>query len=305
MRFASFVMGFGKKAEGRKYAFNEIIKLYESKGNKKLSRVGYWKALKNCERRGIVELTRQEQLWVRFFCFPSDEILTDINRSDCIVRTKPLHTTHKIKLSIPYHGPQPKEGATRISPFGRTKTQVQVVYRVSPSITITAFKRKLNVWVHRPPGNSTPEQLINAKAEGYRALLIFAKEHNLRLEGYLNRVLRSHHVLEDKQLNEALKPIFEPNEREIYERIGSHICRTSHPGKIEHEGVRRPDGSIVQGSDVARNVEYLFTRFPGDFAELAKANAEFRENLKTHLNVMEEISKTLKMIREEMRKGKR
>lgn len=211
-----------------------------------------------------------------------------------------IHSTHKVKLSISYRGNQPLQGATAIRPFGRYKTGRQAVFKTG-KITIVAFKNKLNIWVHQPKGELTKEQLINAKAEGYLALVNFAKEHDLRLEGYLDRVLRSHHVVENRDVTEVFKPVIEEYEQDIKERIGTKVCKTSHKGKIEHEGIGRPD-RIIQGSEVAKGLEYLLLKFPNDFANYSSSIGLYDKNIQRHLEVLERMNKANKGINEGIKK---
>ena len=203
-----------------------------------------------------------------------------------------IHTAHRLKFSIEYTGKQPFRGATEVKPFGRYGTARQNVFKLG-RITIVAFKHKLNVWVHRPSGKLTRNQEINAKRDAYLSLLAFTEAHSIKIKGDLSAVLRSHHVVKDKGLNEALKPIIEAHPEEIEARIGSKVCKSSHPGKVEHEGVSKE----LTGAHVAKNLEYLVTLFPSQFGEMAQAQAEYNKNIKLHLGVLREMEITLKEIR--------
>lgn len=286
--FYGFVLNYLQSNKARKIALRELRESYESRTGKKLSRTSYPRALKKAVRQlpGYA-LHRQEQLWL---CpvgvnatLPKDSMLGMNKRT----HNHRIHSAHKIKLSISYEGKQPTEDADGIRPFGRYKTQKQSIYKFV-DITIVAFKKKLNVWVHNPPGTLTTEQLINAKTRGYVALVQFARLHNLKLEGYLNKVLMSHHVTEDADLNKLLKPFVQEYEKEIYERIGTKVCNTSHKGKVEHEGKKNED-RIVHGHKVAMGLEYLTTQFPDDFGKLTEANMDFRVNLQEHLGAVTDI----------------
>lgn len=218
-----------------------------------------------------------------------------------------VHSSHKIKLSIAYEGEQPTKGA-KIRPFGRNLAQIQAIYRQAKGITITAFKHRLTVWVHNPPGQRTEEQIREAKKEGYLQLVAFAHHHNIKLSGYLEKLIQSHHVVEDKALNEALGPIISEYGSEIQARIGSKICQTSHKGKVEHEGVGRPD-RIVQGSAVAAGLEYLVLDFKGRFEEDKITRAEwntnvrqYSEQIKAHLDAIKGINEGIRGFNEGMQK---
>lgn len=210
-----------------------------------------------------------------------------------------IHSTHKIKFSIRYEGEQPKDG--KIKPFGRYKKQIQVIYRPNRYVTIIAFKKKLNVWIKDPVGNRTEEQLQYAKREAFDNIIKFAKKYNLILLDDLVKILLSHHVVESKAINTKFKPLFDKYGKEIEEHIGSKYGDSSHPDQIEHEGKGRPD-RVVQGSDVAKGLEWLTVDFPIHFAMVAQQQDRYDENIRKHLAVMEEMSQTLKAIRDSLKK---
>lgn len=293
---------FLEKFVRRKTALREAIQEFEKKGFRKLSNVGYWKAARRLEKAGKLAIQKAEQLYL----LPSMDSLK-INRGTIEpVNRDRVHSTHRILLSMPYSGEQPVRGATHVKTFGRYRTALQSVYR-SGSVTVVAFKKKLNVWVHEPPGGRTPEQVLQAKVMGYRALRTFAQKHNIALEGYLERVLLSHHVVEDKALNDALKPIFEKYGEEIEARIGSKICQSTHPDKVEHEGKARQD-RIVQGKDVASGLEYLTLDMPPKIETIERALSgfdEYNRNIKLHLEVLGEMRDTLGDIKKIARRGKK
>jgi hypothetical protein len=293
----------------RKIALNEVIAKYEKAGFKRLSHVGYWKHARKLIAQGKLSAVKHEQL----FLMPSMDS-EKINHATIEPRTgerltgtiEPIrreinqptieraHSTHRILLSMPYQGEQPEAGASAIKPFGRYGTARQVIYKHG-DLTIIAYRKKLNVWVHKPKGARTQEQLIAAKVQGYRALVSFARSHTLTLEGYLNKVLYSHHVVENEALNAAIKDLIEAYP-EIEQRLGSKVCNTSHKGKVEHEGKARAD-RIIRGDMVAAGLEYLTLDYPKDFAEFARdAVPALTEQIRLHLKVQEETLAYLKAI---------
>lgn len=225
-----------------------------------------------------------------------------IEKSKANHETNRAHSTHRILLSMPYQGNQPEAGATAIKSFGRYHTARQIIFKES-DVTIVAYQKKLNVWVHKPPGVRTQEQLLEAKVAGYRALIAFARTHSLTLEGYLNRILFSHHVVENEELNAAIKELIEKYPQ-IEERIGSKVCLTSHKGKVEHEGKARID-RIVRGDQVAKGLEYLTLDFPNDFSKFGtEALVPLTEQIKLHLAVQRETLEAIRELKEAIKKGK-
>lgn len=277
-----------------KTPLKEAIAKYEAT-NRKLTRRAYTKAVRKLQAEGKIQVARYEQLYL----FPMG--LASMNSLNITKERNRAHSTHRILLSMPYTGKQPEEGATYVKPFGRYGTAKQTVYR-NDNITITAYRKKLNVWVHKPQGERTNEQLIEAKLSGYKALVAFAQRHSLTLEGYLNRVLFSHHVVENEPLNAALKELI-AGYPEIEARLGSKVCETSHKGKVEHEGKKRED-RIVRGDMVARGLEYLTLDFPEQYADFCKLIPEYHEQLRLHLEVEARTLEAIKELTEAIKKGK-
>ena len=292
----------------------ELIKegIYPSKIAKilRVSGVAIWKRIKKLEKAGKIKrisknpsfyvLTNTEECLCSGSRLGINHSMFNSMYSSKLEHRNLIHSTHHIKFSINYKGTQPRDGATKIKPFGRYKTAIQSIYKLTDRITIVAFKNKLNVWVHKPEGKLTQNQMINAKRDGYLALLGFAKSFHLTLQDSLEKVLRSHHVVEEKRVNTAFKPVFKQYEREIEAQIGSKVCQTSHKGKIEHEGKKREE-KVILGSDVAKGLERLILDVPEKIDKIeciegkyGYAIESYNLNIEKHLRVMEEISKGLK-----------
>jgi len=306
LSFREFLALFSANPKSERISMRDLIEIYERETGKKLTSRAYQKAVRQQEKAGLFRVERYEQLWIRFYATPPNrsELKKENSMLGLYKRTpKKIHEAHKIKLSFEYRGKQPEDGL--IKSFGRYRTAKQVIYRISDKITIAVYKKRMNVWVHRPRGVLTRDQLINAQAEGREVAAKFAKKRNLELLGFTSRLLQSHHVIIDKQLNEALKPTFKKHGEEIENRIGSKICPSSHKGKIEHEGKKRKD-RLVLGSEVAGGLEYLTLDFKDEFREHNETERRYHESIalydmqiRKHLKVLEEISKTLKSIRKE------
>lgn len=263
----------------------------------KTNRIKVWREAQRLERAGkLIRVSKKPATYLSML--PTDAMLQDSMLGRSLVTGQHrnlIHSTHRLKFSIGYKGKQPTIGATVVRPFGRYKTARQAVFKLG-RITIIAFKRRLNVWVHDPPGKLTQHQIINARRDAYLSLMAFTKEHRIKLEGDLSQVLRSEHVVEHPTVNKGLKPVFEAYGDKIEERIGSNLCPSSHKGKIEHRGVSKE----ITGARVAKNAEYLFTLFPEHFSALAQANVDFRENMLTHLEVMRKIGKSLDLLQKKL-----
>jgi len=295
--FSSFLLSFVKE----KVSLNEAIAEYEKNGVK-LSRVAYWKQVRKLVSAGKIHTKRHEQLYLFSMVGYENKLTGSMNSLNINHRTiDQTHTAHRILLSMQYAGTQPITGATYVKAFGRYGTARQAVYRTG-NITIIAYNKKLNVWVHKPAGVRTNDQLIEAKVSGYKALIAFAQTHSLTLEGYLERVLYSHHVVENPNLNAALKELIEAYPQ-IEARLGTKVCPSSHKGKVEHEGKARPD-RVIRGDQVARGLEYITLDFPEQYADFCKLIPEYHAQLKLHLEVEARTLEAIKELTEAIKKGK-
>ena len=281
----------------------ELTRLYLRTHEDKPTDRAFRKAANKLAEEGLILLERNEQLWLTPNT-PSQSSNTGENGTSDGTNSMlgrniaRVHSTHKVKLSMKYAGEQPSDGL--LHKFGRYGTAKQFIYH-SGIHTIGAYKHKLVIWVRNPSGILTSEQQINAKAEGYKVLAEFARQHNLKLKGDLDKVVLSHHVVENDALNEELKELIKKYPQ-ISERLGSHVCQTSHPGRTEHEGKARED-RIIRGDQVAIGLEKLTLDLPGQFEmllELQKKNVElqsknvnidtrFASNLELHMGVLKDI----------------
>jgi hypothetical protein len=275
-----------------KVPLKDLVRQYLKSHVEKPSDRTFQRAANRLAEQGLLGIDRQEQLWL----IPNASSMlllrdkTTPNDIDSMLGRKiaaRVHSTHKIKLSMPYVGDQPLEGAEKVRTFGRYNTAKQAIFH-DGTFTIGAYRRKLVVWVRNPQGISTEEQRVNAKAEGFAALNRFARSRNIALQGYLEKVELSHHVVENEALNEALKTLTDKYGEEIYKRLGTHECQTSHKGRIEHEGRARED-RIVHGDLVAIGLERLTLDFPHQFEKQVEMNSKFADNLALHLEVLQGI----------------
>jgi len=283
--------------KGRRFSFRQLEKEYRQKTGSKVGRQTLQKQLKTLPENILIE--RNEQLWISYNKYVGDDAHCMHNHRIAHQehRKQPnlIHSSHNWRFSIKYEGKQPLEDADQVNMFGRYKTAKQAFFYYQ-DITIVAFKKKLNVWIHRPSGKFTQNQAIEARERAYLALLQFSREQNIELEEDLKDFKGSHHVVEHPGLNAGLKPIYEAYGDEIEQAIGSHICLSSHPGLIEHTGI--PGG--ITGRQVGKNLEYLCTIFPSHFSMLTRANMEFRENLISHLEIMKKISESLDKLQKKL-----
>jgi len=315
LSFKSFIRFYFQNSVATRVPLSDIIAQYVKRTSLSLSQRAYQKTANQMAIDGEIKVERHEQLWITSMLVysPSTDVKRTTNELISMLplnkRTPRIHTAHKIKLSIPYKGIQPLEGAIAIKPFGRYGTAKQAIFRKQGErTTIVTFKHKLNVWVHLPDGQRTEEQMINAKVTAYRALKDFEKEHDIELDGYIEKVLMSHHVVVHKQVNEAFKPIFKAYPDEIEKQIGSHICPSSHPGSIEHEGIKRP-GRLVKGEDVAKGLEWLALDARSQLQSFEEVEYKYHESIRLydeqireHLGAIKEMRDTMKEIRDGLKK---
>lgn len=318
LSFKSFIRFYFQNSTVKRVPISDLIAEYVKSTSLSLSRRAYQKAVNELAEGGEIKIERHEQLWIISMMVydQSTEVKRTTSELNSMLpldmRTKAIepriHSAHKIKLSIPYKGEQPLIGGI-VKPFGRYGTARQALFRKEGErTTIITFKNKLNVWVHLPDGQRTEEQMINAKITGYRALKEFEKEHKIELDGYIEKVLQSHHVVEHRAVNEAFKPIFKAYPDEIEERLGSHICPSSHPGKIEHEGKKRPS-RLVKGEDVAKGLEWLALDAKDQLASFEEVEFKYHESIRLydeqirkHLAAIEELRDTMREIRDSLKK---
>jgi hypothetical protein len=279
----------------QKTALKELMFLYLSSNEDKPTDRAFRKAANQLADEGKIIIERREQLWL--FPIPPQSKSPDENGTETELPLLPrkidkrIHSTHKIKFSMEYEGEQPKEGGVE-NIFGRYRTARQYIFHKG-NHTVGTYAHKIVIWVRNPSGILTIEQRVNAQAEGYKTLKAFAQEHNISLKGYPNKVVLSHHVVENDPLNNALKPMVS-NYKQVKERIGTSVCQTSHPGRIEHEGKARED-RIIRGDKVAEGLERLVLDFPKEFDRHEKVIAEQTEAIKAQREINDEFTVNLKL----------
>jgi len=317
--FKNYILSFLKSNEKRQYTLNELKQNYEVETNKKASLRSYQRYIKKLEIEGIINIKRQEQSYISFnnayipYERSNERDKTTIKHGKKISQnnkktakvvdrlfftttTKRIHSAHSIRFSIGYNGEQPKDDADKVLPIGRInrkypnkKRSVQCIYKYK-GFTIQIYKKRMQIYIHNPQGISTKEQLNNAKNICFKAVMVFCKEHNIDIEEkYLLKTIGSHHVVEDRKLNNYLKPIYKKYSKEIFERINSKYGDKSHPNKVEHSG--------DTGEQVANGLEYMVLKLP----EVMEKHVEIEEkyynaigmynkNIEKHLKVMDKIS---------------
>lgn len=298
-----FLRDFVSTCENRKWALGELIEIYESKTKRKLSRRAYQIAIKK-EEGSLFRIERHEQ----FFIYPLTT-LSEMKRNESekkfidnlTMRKVRIHSSHKWKFGVDYQGTPPIDG--KVSYYGKQATLKRYFYRISDRISIVAFKKRLNVWVHRPSGTTTQEQETDARTLGINALTEFAQAHGLTITSDLSKVLLSHHIIEARQVEALFKPIYKLYGEDIYQKIGSRINHSSHKDKIEHVGIRRED-RLILGSKVATGMEYWLYDLPNEIKELKTTETErkealvllarYTEQIKAHLSAVQGIEKSNK-----------
>lgn len=283
-----------EKNLARKTPLSELIKAYEKTFSIRRSLRSYQRDIRKAPG---VRIERREQIYA------SPTKISDIKTMVSPQNDK-LHSAHNLRFSIGYKGAQPTDGEVKL--WGRYRSGIQVIYELAPGLRLTAFSRRLLVVLRNPEGNTTSEQLIEARKEAYISVLRFAKARRLALDGSISKILGSHHVLENPKLNEEIQAQIGKYAEAIEARTGTLVNGdSSHPGKMEHQG---GGASQLAGDKAALGFEYLLWNFPGDFARLAHLNAEtskqqavYAENIKLHLQTEAETKAAIQELRDYIR----
>ncbi len=275
-----------------KTSSSELKESYERETKQKITKQAAARTLRNIAGS---QVRRFEQL----YWLPYEKNEPSRNGIVSIEPSQPLHSSHNYRFSIAYRGEQPKDGLVRA--WGRNRSQIQVEYIFKDGMKLQVFKNRIIIMLHNPKGETTIDQLREARNLAFFTIMNFCKERNLYIpEGeYLEKKIYSHHVLESEKINKTIQTAIGQYAPEIEKRTGSLIYGdNTHRNKIEHEG---GGTSNLKGEDAAKKFEYLLWQFPEQFAHLAGALKDYNENLKLHLDVqraqlttMQELEKLIK-----------
>jgi hypothetical protein len=285
----------------------QLINEYEKKTHRKLSPSGYVKTFKRIAKNHYF---RKEQLyWSPTEVSMSGCIGQALHRyqSDIHNQSNRTHSSHNYRFSIAYAGEQPLDG--QVLAFGNPKSKVRQVqvwfeFRQPNALKrIIAFKNRLVIMLAGPKGETTQEQIIEARSQSYKAIATFAKKRNLVLGKEFEKTLVSHHVLElgnadaprtSTNLNGYIKDAIAEAEKEVYDIVGSRFD-SSHRGRLEHDNISKNYACTPEQR--AKNMEWLLAAFREDFSkvayiqlEAAKDQAHLSENHRSHVAAVQALA---------------
>jgi hypothetical protein len=276
----------------------ELVKEYEIKTGRNISKQSATEALRKV---GFGSLERRERL----YWYPIEK---KSGKSDWLGSksgTPPMqtHTSHNYRFAIGYRGNQPKDG--KIRPWGRTRSQYQVEYQLGKDAKLQIFKNRIVIMLSNPKGETTQEQLIEARKLALGSIIGFCKERRLTIDGEaLEKTVNSHHVLEignadtprtSTNLNGYLFDTTRSFSQELFDIVGSRFDN-SHPGRLEHDNISKNYAATPEQR--AKNTEWLLAGFRDDFALLCALNADYARNSASHVELIKEIIKLIKELRE-------
>ena len=173
-------------------------------------------------------------------------------------------------------------------------------------VELIANKQTLEIWVERPKTSNMKRLLSAAWAKADRARREFSKWQQVGLQELPGKHLlgadKAHICIEENKINNELVPItkaglipYKP------EGVGAEVSQ-SHAGKFQMSGKQSIEG--------AQGFEWLVLNYQQEFNLLhAKTNlcadslagfAEYNRNIQLHLKVLNEMSETMKAIRESL-----
>lgn len=293
------------KQTNEKISSQELAKEYEIETGKRISRQSAANALRNIDFGSIKR--REKLYWSPYEKKEGKKYCTGPKEA-----SSPIHSSHNYRFSTTYKGSQPLDG--KILAFGNPRAKVRQVqvwfeFRQPNELKrIIAFKNRLVVMLANPKGETTQEQVIEARSLAFKAIKAFANERKLELGPEFDKLINSHHVLElgnaqsprtSTNLNGYIKDAITGMEKEIFENVGSRFDG-SHPGRFEHENISRNYSCTPEQR--AKNTEWLLARFREDFGLLCALNADYAKNHASHLRLIANIDKTLEELRDAIRK---
>jgi hypothetical protein len=197
------------------------------------------------------------------------------------------HAAHRLAFTFEYSGIQPTIG--KRSKFGRySKTYRYRTDYPEYSARVFAYPRSLLVWIKKPKGTRTVEQLIEARRLARECVNSIAFKHRLTLMREKGAGF-SEHTIEDKALDRVIRPLVKEEPDLMRERCGITENLTSHRKKLEHtDRDRRPEQPRAKDRVMAlEDILYGKAATKDDIKEL-------REDIRAIVPELRELTATLK-----------
>lgn len=278
--FESFVLNYLQKSPLPRIPLAEIRAAFG-----KISRSTATRTIHRLAKQGLIQTRRYEQLWIsrhsqanatpnatlrrslaprpecnggpRNECNSSDVAWPSLKDKNTHTHT-PLLVSHRFRFkAVRYNGEFVKNEDTRYS--GRYHHIPTTFFREGTH-TIVMHSYRIAIWIHDSEGNTINAQREDARNKALTRLGAFAHIHSLELEQHdLKKINGSEHTVEDKTVDEVLRPMVKEQPQFFDEKLGIAINKSSHPGEIELHERNRP----ITGPQFPRGerLEYIVDKF--------------------------------------------
>jgi hypothetical protein len=199
------------------------------------------------------------------------------------------HEAHRLAFTFEYSGKQPAVG--KCSKFGRYKKTNR--YRLEYpeyAARVFAYPRSLLVWIKKPKGIRTVDQLIEARKLARECAKSIAFKYQLTLIREKGAGF-SEHTVENRALDRVLRPLVLAEPELMRERCGITENKTSHRNRLEHTDRAKRPGQPAANERVINLEELLYN------GAITKEDlAPLKEQVKETIKLTNETSTSIKEI---------
>lgn len=207
------------------------------------------------------------------------------------------HSSHRFAFTFYYSGKPIKKG--KVSKFGRycdssPSYRYKLEYPEYRAV-VFAYERSLLIWIKKPKGRLTVEQLIEARKLARECSQAIAFKYQIAIEREKEANF-SEHIVISKPLDRAIRPLVQAEPELMRERCGITINKRSHKGRLEHhDRDRRPDQPPARV-----RVPYLEDVLEGktatkeDIGELRGQLTEISQGIKEMVSGTKELNNTIR-----------
>lgn len=174
---------------------------------------------------------------------PPPTVDEDTNRLIDYSQKPKYHSSHRLAFSFEYSGKPIKKGVA--SKFGRyCRTTPTYRYKLEyPEYRalVFAYEHSLLIWIKKPRGRLTVDQLIEARRLARECANSIAFKYQVTITREKGAGF-SEHIVVNKALDRVIRPLAKEEPELLRERCGITINQRSHKGKLEHhDRDKRPD----------------------------------------------------------------